>query len=135
MSLIAYLQIGNNDIGKYSNQYLVKDVNCKFMRNHNAYRPTEDAFCRRITVSVFITDNTDLSLYNWYISGESQDGRIIIEMTDPRNDNDPDITKILFSNTFCFELKESYEIDTKRRLLSLGLMAEVTTLDDVEFKM
>ena len=133
MSLIAYLQIGNNDIEKYSQEYPLKDVSCKFIRNHNSYRPIDDAFCQCIYVSAFAQEKLDISLYNWYINGESQDGRIIIEMSDPLDENNYDITTIKFNNAYCFELKEDFEKDTKRRVVTLGLVATETTVDDVKF--
>lgn len=132
--MIAYLQLGNNDLGIYSQSYLVRDVVCKFERAHNSYRPVEDAFCRKILISVFITSKDEINLYNWYISGESQEGKITIQMSDPQNENEEDLTEIEFSDAFCFELKEEYEIDTQRRILTLGLISVETKLDEVVFK-
>lgn len=133
MSLIAYLQLGNNEIGKYSQEFTVKNVSCKFIRNHNDLRPTEDAYCRSIVVSVFISGKEDSSLFSWYITGESREGRILIHLTDPLKEGEDDVTTLEFSNALCYEMKEEYEIDTKLRVVTLSLAAIETKLDEVEF--
>lgn len=131
--MIAYLQLGNNEIRKYSQEFLVKNVSCKFIRSHNENRPTEDAVCEAICISVYISGNEDGTLYNWFINGESQEGRVLILMSDPRKDEEDDTTIIEFSNAVCYEMKEEYEIDNKRRIITFGLIATDMKLDEVEF--
>ena len=54
VSLSAYIQFGNNEIGKYSKEYMLKDVKCHFIREHDAIRPVADAYCESIEISVFV---------------------------------------------------------------------------------
>lgn len=96
-------------------------------------RPTEDAYCRSIVVSVFISGKEDSSLFSWYITGESREGRILIHLTDPLKEGEDDVTTLEFSNALCYEMKEEYEIDTKLRVVTLSLAAIETKLDEVEF--
>ena len=134
MSLSAHLQFGDNQISRYSKQYQLKEVKCHFQKSHDNVRPTSDAFCERIDVSVFIPGKEDLSLYEWFSSGSLQTGRILVEQTNPIHDNETQWHEILFEDAVCFSMKEEYKLDERRRILHLSFMAAHIEADGVVFK-
>lgn len=133
MSLTAYLQFGNNEIGKYSKEYMLKDVKCHFIRNHDAVRPTEDAFCESIELSIFVPGKEDLMLIEWFANAELQSGRILVEESDPRREEEHKWHQILFEDALCFSLREDFRQDDKRRVLYLSIMAHRIQADGVNF--
>ena len=52
MALIAALEFGDNNIGRYSKSYLVSDCRFVFTRPYNSYRPEGMARCERLSSSV-----------------------------------------------------------------------------------
>ena len=64
MSLIKKLQLGNNEIGRYTTEYLLKDYQCHTCRHYTDYRPSADKFCERIDMTVIAPGREDVSLYN-----------------------------------------------------------------------
>lgn len=133
MPLKAYLQFGNNEIGKYSKEYLLKEVKFRFIRNHTNYRPSDDGYCESIWIALYPPEKEDPTVFKWFISGESLDGRIIIELTDPLLENEERFTEIQFENAVCFDLQEDYEIENKLRVINIGLIAEETKVEDIKF--
>lgn len=131
--MIAYLQFGNNEIGKYSRQYLVKEVKCHYFREYNEYRPVADAFCESIEIDVFIPGKQDVSLYDWFIDDNSLSGRILIEQNDPLTEENKNFTEIKFENGVCFEMAEKYEIDSTRRLLNIKFISTSVSVDGIDF--
>ena len=57
MSLLKKLQIGNNEIGKYTQEYLLLDYQCHTCRQHNDFRPEADKFCelQDVRMCIFIS--------------------------------------------------------------------------------
>ena len=133
MSLTAYIQFGNNDIAKYSREYMLKDIRCHFKRNHDAVRPTEDAYCESIEISVFVPGKDDLMLIEWFANAEMQSGRILVEESDPLKEEEQKWHQIIFDDALCFSLREDFKQDEKRRVLYLGIMAQSLKADGVSF--
>lgn len=134
MAFSSFIQFGNNDIAKYSRQYQLKYVNCHFKRDTaNGLRPTTDAVCESVNMGVIVPGKDDRFLFDWYISGEPQTGRIIMEVSDPLKDNEEVYKEILFEDGMCFSMGEEYELDNTRRTLKLGFMAAAITISDIKF--
>ena len=53
MALIAALEFGDNNIGRYSKSYLVSDCRFVFTRPYNSYRPEGMARCERLVQKVW----------------------------------------------------------------------------------
>ena len=70
MALTARLQFGDNDAKVYPEQYLVEDCHCHFTRQYNHFHPETDPRCERVELTVVAPGRENLSLYEWYISGE-----------------------------------------------------------------
>lgn len=68
MSLLKKLQIGNNEIGKYTQDYLLLDYQCHTSRHHNDLRPEADKFCERIDMTIVAPGRENVHLYQWFIS-------------------------------------------------------------------
>lgn len=133
MSLSAYIQFGNNEIGKYSKEYMLKDVKCHFIREHDAIRPVADAYCESIEISVFVPGKDDLMLIEWFANAEMQSGRILVEESDPLKEEEQKWHQIIFDDALCFSLREDFRQDEKRRVLYLGIMAQSLKADGVSF--
>ena len=115
MALIAALEFGDNNIGRYSKSYLVSDCRFVFDRPYNSYRPEGMARCERLELEVIAPGKNDLNLFDWYDKQGVQSGRIVISK--------------------CFSLSENYDINTsRRRTLKLAIEAETITVDDVLFQ-
>ena len=134
MALTSVLQFGDNNIGRYTKEYLVVSCRSAFSRSHNHLRPEGKPRCERVELTVVAPGKDDLSLYDWYINQESQDGRIVFNLS-PTTAQDVGQQKVLmFENAKCFSLTEKYEINSQyRRLLTLAFEADTITVDDVEF--
>ena len=78
MALIAALEFGDNNIGRYSKSYLVSDCRFVFTRPYNSYRPEGMARCERLELDVVAPGKNDLNLFEWYDSQGVQSGRIVI---------------------------------------------------------
>jgi hypothetical protein len=128
------LQFGDNTIGRYSKEYLV--VNCRsvFSRSYNSQRPEGKARCEHVELTIVVPGKEDLSIYDWYISQEVQDGRIVFELS-PTTAQDVEQQRVLlFENAKCISLKESYSINSQyRRLITIAFEAGTITVDDIEF--
>ena len=112
MALIAALEFGDNNIGRYSKSYLVSDCRFVFTRPYNSYRPEGMARCERL-----------------------QSGRIVISLAAEAKLDESDAQVIYFEDAKCFSLSEKYDINSsRRRNLTLAIEAESITVDDVMFQ-
>lgn len=133
MSLLKKLQIGNNEIGKYTQDYLLMDYQCHTCRQHNDLRPEADKFCERIDMTVVAPGRENVQLYQWFISQETESGRILIELP-PNAKNDDEKKEVFFENAVIYSLEEEFHFNTDRvRKLKLSIVAEQVTIDGVTF--
>ena len=134
MALIAVLEFGDNNIKRYSKQYLVSDCRFLFKRPYNAFRPDQNAQCNRVEVDVVAPGKEDLELFEWFASQGVRDGRILISLSNEGKVSDGVAQLLYFNDAKCFALSEYYDIDaSKRRVLKLGITASEITIDDVIF--
>ena len=135
MALTAVLEFGDNNIKRYSQRYLVSDCRFVFSKPYNDCRPNGTARCERIEVVVVAPGKNDLNLVEWFSSQGVQNGRIVIALA-ANNQNNPDDSHVLyFDDAQCFSLSETYDIDSqRRRLLTLGIIAERIVVDEVQYK-
>ena len=134
MALTATLEFGDNNIKRYSQQYLVSDYHLVFVRSYNAYAPEETARCERLELVVVAPGRDDLSLFEWFTTQGAQDGRIVIGSGYDKNMIAEDVQVIYFEEARCFSLSESYDITSqRRRLLKLGIVAEQIDIDGVNY--
>ena len=125
MALLAALEFGDNNIGRYSKSYLVSDCRFVFHRPYNSYRPEGMARCDRLELEVIAPGKNDLNLFDWYDKQGVQSGRIVISLA----------AEVYFEDAKCFSLSENYDINTsRRRTLKLAIEAETITVDDVVFQ-
>ena len=135
MALIAALEFGDNNIGRYSKSYLVSDCRFVFNRPYNSYRPEGMARCERLELEVIAPGKNDLNLFDWYDKQGVQSGRIVISLAAEAKLDEKDAQVILFENAKCFSLSESYDINSsRRRNLKLALEAETITVDNIIFQ-
>ena len=134
MALTTVLQFGDNDIGRYTKEYLVVSCHSAFGRSYNHLRPEGKPRCERVEITVVAPGKDDLSLYDWYINQETLNGRIVFNLS-PNTSQDVGQQKVLmFENAQCFSLTEKYEINSKyRRVLTLAFEADMIIVEDIEF--
>jgi len=134
MSLLKLLQIGNNQMQKYSHEYLLKDYKCHVCRRHNEYRAIADKYCERIELTIVAPGREDVNIHDWFISQSLQSGRILVELP-------PDLKKqvridkeVLFEDAKLFSLEEEFHFNVdKVRILKVSLVAEEITIDGIKF--
>ena len=135
MALIAVLEFGNNNIGRYHKQYLVSDCHFVHKRSYNRFGPEAPVRSELLEVSVICPGRDDLTLYEWYDSMELQEGRVVIKTNTVSSSDCTSEHIVYFENARCFSLSETYDIDSsRRRILTLGIEAETVKIDDVEIK-
>jgi hypothetical protein len=135
MALIAALEFGDNNIGRYFKNYLVSDCRFVFKRPFNSYRPEGMARCERLELDVVAPGKDDLNLFDWYDQQGVQSGRIVISLAAEAKLDEKDAQVILFENAKCFSLSESYDINSsRRRNLKLAIEAETITVDSIIFQ-
>ena len=135
MALIAALEFGDNNIGRYFKNYLVSDCRFVFKRPFNSYRPEGMARCDRLELDVVAPGKDDLNLFDWYDQQGVQSGRIVISLAAEAKLDEKDAQVILFENAKCFSLSESYDINSsRRRNLKLAIEAETITVDNIIFQ-
>lgn len=134
MSLLKKLQIGNNALGKYTTEYLLKDYKCHTCREHNEFRPSADKYCERIDLMVVAPGRENVHLYNWFINQSAETGRILIELP-PNSDREVEKRKeVRFENAIIYSLEEEFHFNTDRvRTLKVSIVAETVTIDGVNF--
>lgn len=134
MSLIKKLQLGNNEIGRYTTEYLLKDYQCHTCRHYTDYRPSADKFCERIDMTVIAPGREDVSLYNWFINKGAESGRILIELPPNSSQKPQEKKEVLFENAVVYLLEENFNFETDRvRQLKISIVAEQVTVDGVRF--
>jgi hypothetical protein len=133
MSLLKKLQIGNNEIGKYTQDYLLLDYQCHTCRHHNDLRPEADKFCERIDMTVVAPGRENVHLYQWLISQAAESGRILIELP-PNAKKDAEIKEVCFENAIIYSFEEEFHFNIDRvRKLKISIVAEQVTIDGVTF--
>lgn len=133
MALVAKIQFGNNDIGRYNKEYLVSDVRCHFTRSHNNKQPDSSARCESISFTVVAPDKKDPLLYQWYINMSCMTGRILFINPEASNDNEY-YKSIYFEEARCLSFREQYDIHkNQRRRLTVSFEAESIEVNDIEF--
>ena len=115
MALLAALEFGDNNIGRYSKSYLVSDCRFVFNRPYNSYRPEGMARCERLELEVIAPGKNDLNLFDWYDKQGVQSGRIVISLAAEAKLDEKDAQIIYFEDAKCFSLSENYDINTSRR--------------------
>ena len=132
MALTAVLEFGDNNIKRYSKQYLVSDCRFLFQRPNNGYSPEGSVRCERIEVTVVAPGKEDLGLVEWFSTQDVQNGRIVISLSNDLKDNDSDTQILYFEEAKCFSLSEYYDISvSRRRILKLAISAETMEIDGV----
>lgn len=134
MALTAVLEFGDNNIRRYSKQFMVADCRFVFDRSYNDFCPEGDTRCERMELFVVAPGKEDLTLFEWFADQSVLDGRITISLG-ATNDNSLDSQEIVFEEAVCFALSEMYDIDSSmRRLLKLSILAKKICIDDVCFE-
>ena len=133
MAISSTIQFGDNNIKKYSREYKLVNLKCHFKRNDDRFRPTSDVTLESVLIDVIVPASDDRFLFEWYISGQEQTGRILTEISDPAKDNEPVWKEILFDEAVCFSMGEHYVKESLRRTLRLGLVASRIIMSDIEF--
>ena len=132
MAFLARLQLGDNDSGLYSKEYLVADCRLHVTRHHNHFAPDSDARCERVEMVVVAPGREDLTLYEWYIDQTALSGRIVFDL---QQESGEQISKyVAFSNAYCYSISEDYHIDEmKRRCIRFAFVSEQIIVNDTEF--
>ena len=131
MALTAVLEFGDNNIRRYSKQFMVADCRFVFDRSYNDFCPEGDTRCDRMELFVVAPGKEDLTLFEWFADQSVLDGRITISLG-ATSDSSLDSQEIYFEDAVCFALSEIYDIESsKRRLLKLSILARKICIDDV----
>ena len=134
MALTAVLEFGDNNIRRYSKQFMVADCRFVFDRSYNDFCPEGDTRCERMELFVVAPGKDDLTLFEWFADQSVLDGRVTISLG-ATNDNSLDSQEIVFEEAVCFALSEMYDIESSmRRLLKLSILANKICIDDVCFE-
>ena len=134
MALTAVLEFGDNDIRRYSKQFMVADCRFVFDRSYNDFCPEGDTRCDRMELFVVAPGKEDLTLFEWFGNQSVLDGRVVISLG-ASNDSSIDSQEIVFEEAVCFALSEMYDIESSmRRLLKLSILANKICIDDVCFE-
>ena len=134
MSLLAVLEFGDNNIKRYSKQYLVSDCRFVFSKPHNGVQPNGELRCERIEVVVVAPGKNDLNLVEWFSSQGIENGRILISLAADSQNSADDSHVLYFNDAQCFSLSECYDINVQsRRLLKMGITAKNIVIDEVQY--
>lgn len=134
MALTAVLEFGDNNIRRYSKQFMVADCRFVFDRSYNDFCPEGDTRCDRMELFVVAPGKEDLTLFEWFANQSVLDGRVTISLG-ATNDSSLDSQEIIFEEAVCFALSEMYDINSSmRRLLKLSILANKICIDDVCFE-
>ena len=134
MALTAVLEFGDNNIRRYSKQFMVADCRFVFDRSYNDFCPEGDTRCERMELFVVAPGKEDLTLFEWFADQSVLDGRVTISLG-ATSDNSLDSQEIVFEEAVCFALSEMYDINSSmRRLLKLSILANKICIDDVCFE-
>ena len=80
MALTAVLEFGDNNIRRYSKQFMVADCRFVFDRSYNDFCPEGDTRCERMELFVVAPGKEDLTLFEWFADQSVLDGRITISL-------------------------------------------------------
>ncbi len=128
------MEFGDNDIRRYSKQFMVADCRFVFDRSYNDFCPEGDTRCDRMELFVVAPGKEDLTLFEWFADQSVLDGRVTISLG-ATSDNSLDSQEIVFEEAVCFALSEMYDINSSmRRLLKLSILANKICIDDVCFE-
>ena len=98
-------------------------------------RPNTDALCEHIALTLVAPNMEDLSLYEWYISGEPLNGRVVLDLSDGQTSADGKDMKLEFEDAYCYAIEEEYRIDAMmRRTVKLSIVANEVTFEGATFK-
>lgn len=135
MKVQAKLEIGNNYAKMFSRNYNVVNLFCHYSRQANSTRPDTDARCECIDITLVAPTMDDLSLYSWYISGESLCGRVKFDLNGELGAIISDEGDLVFEDAYCFAIEEDYDIDRPmRRTVKLSIVAEKLTFEGATFE-
>jgi hypothetical protein len=135
MEVQAKLQIGDNSSHIYSKQYNVVNLTCHYTRLTGSSRPNTDAQCEHIALTLVAPDMEDISLYDWYISGEPLNGRVALDLSDGQAGTDGNGVNLEFEEAYCYAIEEEYQNDGKmRRTVKLSIVAKEVTFENTTFK-
>ena len=135
MALIAALVFGENNVQRYTKQYLLADCRFVFDRPYNSFSPERPARCERLELVVIAPGKSDLNLFQWFSNQETRDGRIAISLIGDMMQNAAEPQVVYFESAKCLALSEMYDIDnSRRRLIKLAIIADSIEIEDVEFK-
>lgn len=135
MEVQAKLQIGDNRSQIYSKQYNVVNLTCHYRRFTSSSRPNTDALCEHIAMTLVAPDMEDLSLYDWYISGEPLNGRVALDLSEGQASADGNGVNLEFEEAYCYAIEEEYQNDgMMRRMLKLSIVANEVTFENTTFK-
>ena len=135
MALTAVLEVGDNDIKRYSKRYLVSDCRFVFTLDYNDFRPSSVPRCEKVEVAVVAPGKESPVLYEWHDSRGVYSGRIVLSRASNSRPEEVDDHILYFENAQCFSLREDYDIDNnRRRTLVLGIDAESFNIDGEIFK-
>ena len=132
--LLKKLQIGNNEVGRYTEEYLLKDYECHTCRHHTDFRPDADKYCERIDMTVVAPGRENVRIYDWFIDQSVESGRILIEFP-PNGVHETEQKKVVcFENAVVYALEEEFRFNEDRvRKVRLSIVAEEVTIDGVHF--
>ena len=135
MEVQAKLQIGDNSSHIYSKQYNVVNLTCHYKRLTSSSRPNTDALCENIDLTLVAPDMEDLSLYDWYISGDPLNGRVALDLSDGKASADGSNADLEFEEAYCYAIEEEYKIDgMMQRTVKLSIVASEVTFEGTTFK-
>lgn len=137
MALDAKLQFGDNSKKSYTpaDTYPIIDFRLHFSRHHDLSYPDENARCQCVEVTMYAPDKTKISLYDWYINGTAQTGRISFQLPADKDEDIANTTDYLyFTSAYCYAISQTFEEGlTSSRLLKLMFAAEKIQVNDVDF--
>ena len=135
MEVQAKLQIGDNSSHIYSKQYNVVNLTCHYKRLTSSSRPNTYALCENIDLTLVAPDMEDLSLYDWYISGDPLNGRVVLDLSDGKASIYGIDTNLEFEEAYCYAIEEEYKIDGRmRRTVKLSIVANEVSFEGATFK-
>lgn len=131
MAIRAVIQFGDNNIKRYSKEYLLVDFNLHLNRPYNAFSPERPARIEQMELSLMPPGGEDLSFYEWFDNQGVMSGRIVLEVPSAApTAQEAENQYIYFEEAKCLSLSEEYRIDRNvRRTMRLQIVSEETKID------
>ena len=130
MALIGRLRFGDNGSGLYYREYQVRSLNLKFERGSGIIGQDRVCKCENITVVTESPDESDMTLYDWFIDETMLSG--CIEMEEDGFTEDIYRRIIRFENARCHKISETYDISLKeRRTISIEFVPAQSEIEGV----